>query len=236
VTLELNRIYCGDCLELMREMPDKSVDLVLTDPPYSTPVAISFGRQVVRSLGDLSIQATYVKLLAAEWKRILKPDGKVMCFCDDTYYPVLFTAFYEWPFRQMVVWDKGRIGLGTGFRRQHELIIYASPETGNDLNLWAGVTSHASVLKFSPVPSEKRVHGAQKPVDLLQYLIRAATHEGDVILDPFFGSGSTGEAAITTQRNFIGIEITPEYVKIAEKRLEKVNNHRLTDFGELVSA
>lgn len=217
----LNKIICADCLDVMREMPDKCVDLVLTDPPYSTPVAVSFGREVCRSLSDLSIQASYVKMLSEQWRRICKPRARMLVFCDDIYYPVLFTVFYEWPFRQMVVWDKGRIGLGAGFRRQHELIIHACQETGTELNLWGKVTSHPSVLRFSPVSSQERMHGAQKPIDLLKYLIMATTSEGNTVLDPFLGSGSTAIACAETNRQFIGIELNPDYCKLAESRIAR---------------
>lgn len=217
--MELNKIYLGDCLEVMKELPSNSIDLVITDPPYTSPVAISFGREICRTLSDLSIQATYSKLLAEEWFRLLKPNGKVLVFCDETYYPVLYTAFYSWQYRQMLVWDKDRIGLGRGFRRQHELLIYATKETNQELNLWPGVSSHKSILRFSPVNITERLHGAEKPIELIEYLIKATTNEGDLVLDPFFGSGVVGVAAKLNNRHFVGIEMEQKYVDVANKRI-----------------
>jgi hypothetical protein len=164
-------LYCGDCTEVMSELD--AVDLVLTDPPYSTPVAISFGREVERSYGGLSIQRAYMKMLAVVWRRLAAK--RLLVFCDDNYFPILHQVFYEWPFRQMAVWDKGRIGLGRCFRRRQELIIHAAPESPDDLNTWEGVSSHSSVLQFAPVGNGDREHGAQKPLPLIVYLVRAAS-------------------------------------------------------------
>lgn len=212
-------IYNADCMEILGEMSPAIADTVLTDPPYSTPVAISFGRTVARSIGDLSMQATYMKLFSRCIQRSLTNDGRAFIFCDDDYYPVLHTVFYEWSYRQLVVWDKGQIGMGTCFRRQHELIIHATAQTGSELQTWGDVTSHRSILKFPPVPSANRVHGAQKPLALIKYLLQAAGTK--TVLDPFMGSGTTLVAAKSLGLKAIGIEIEERYCRIAVERLRQ---------------
>jgi site-specific DNA-methyltransferase (adenine-specific) len=221
-TIGNSTLYCGDCAEIMADL--SLIDVVITDPPYSTPVAISFGRETERSYGGLSIQRTYVKMLAAEWKRLQAK--RLLIFCDDDYYPILHQVFYEWPFRQMAVWDKGRIGMGRCFRRQHELVIHAAPESPDDLNTWGGVTSHTSVLRFAPVGNSEREHGAQKPLPLLEYLVQAGSNPGQVILDPFMGSGTTGVACAELGRKFVGIEIEERYFEMACRRIEAAHDQK----------
>jgi site-specific DNA-methyltransferase (adenine-specific) len=222
MTVEL---HLGDCLEVMRGMADKSVDAVITDPPYSTPVAVAFGREKVRRLSDLCIQESYIGFLKKELERILKPNGRVCFCCDDTYFPVLFVQFYDWHNTGVVVWDKGRIGMGNPFRKQHELILFATrgmfiPEKQNV----------PSVIKCAPVPVESRNHGAEKPVGLLTELMRGISLEGDTVFDPFMGSGTTGVACVQTGRNFVGIEIDPTYYAIAERRIAEAQMQpRLTE-------
>lgn len=225
-------LYNADCLEVVDSLPAQSVDLVLTDPPYSAPTAVAFGRENARSITDLNVQAHYMKSCAAGWKRVGKPDLRLLVFCDDDYYPVLHTVFYPWPFRQMAVWDKGRIGMGRGFRRRHELIIHATSQGGGDLNLWDGVTSHQSVLEFAPVANDERVHGAQKPLDLIEHLVRAGSDAGDLVFDPFMGSGTTGVACAKHGWRFVGIEADEHHFRIAIERISAAAGNAGPLFGE----
>ena len=122
-------LYLGDCLEVLPTLG--RVDAVVTDPPYTSPVVTSFGRENARDYeGGLNIQRHFLRLLLAG----ISAD-RVLMFCDDDYYPVIHQEFYSWPFRQLVIWDKGQIGLGRGFRRRHELLFYAS-QIGGDLETW----------------------------------------------------------------------------------------------------
>jgi len=209
------KLYLGDCLEVMKSIPDKSVDAVITDPPYSTPVAVAFGREKVRRLSDLSIQETYISIIKDRLENILVENGRVSICCDDSYFPVLFVQFYEWHNTGVVVWNKGRIGLGNPFRKQHELILYATKGT-----FIPDVANIPSVITCPPITKSERNHGAEKPVDLIIKIIKATTCAGDTVLDCFMGSGTTGVACVQTGRNFIGIEIDPKYFAIAEKRIK----------------
>lgn len=217
----LNTIVRGDCLEVLQEIPDTSVDLIITDPPYSTPTVTSFGRQVVKNLADFSIQEFYMKSLRKEFERILKPNGRVFIFCDDKYYPVLFAVFYEWSNLNLLIWDKGRIGMGRPFRKRHELIMYACRST-YDPQLPAHMTHVPTVLEYKP--ETDREHGAQKPIALVRDLIEAFSLPGETVLDPFVGSGTTAVAAQQLGRNYIGIEMNEEYAAIARRRLEEPAN------------
>ena len=211
----------GDCLELMKDIPDKSIDLIIIDPPYSTPTITGFGRKQVKNVADLSIQETYMKCLKEEFERILKDNSPIFIFCDDKYYPSIYRAFYNWQSVQMIVWDKGKIGMGKPFRKRHELIVYANRET-IDYNRTENITHYPTVLNYKVVTEKEKVHPAQKPIKLLEDLILGFSNENDTVLDCFMGSGSTGVACVNTNRNFIGIELDENYFNIAKERINNI--------------
>lgn len=228
----------GDCLELMKKIPDKSVDLVLTDPPYGT----------TKNKWDTVID---LSLMWSELKRILKSEkSAVLLFGQQPFSAAVIMSNpkmfkYEW------IWRKP---LGTGFLncnkyplKSHENILVFSqkPHTYNP-QFTAGKPYHAkkgpssltdnygsfvpletvsdgkrfpkSVLEFNH-PKEKH-HPTQKPVDLLEYLVKTYTNEGETVLDFTMGSGSTGVACKNTSRNFIGIERDEKYFEIAKQRID----------------
>lgn len=218
------KLLQGDCLELMKDIPDGSVDLVLTDPPYIAPTITSIGRNNNKHVADMSIIKTYYKLIKTEFERILKNDGSIFIFCDEKYAMCLYEVFYEWKCTSLVVWDKGKIGMGRPFRKQHEFIFFANRET-SEHNKTEETKCYPSILKCSPVKSEEKQHISQKPVELLEKLICGFSVESGVVLDCFMGSGSTGVACLNTNRKFIGIELHEDYFNIAKNRIEETKNN-----------
>lgn len=211
-----SQIIHGDCIDEMNNLPDASVDMIITDPPYSTPIITAFGRKKIKNVADLSIQEGYFKMLKAQFERILKPNGRVFIFCNDNFYPSLYRAFYNWLSIQMVVWDKGHISMGKPFRKRHEIILYCNRESFEH-NKSETQTHFPTVLQYKPVRKDK-LHGAEKPLDLIKDLIKGFSNEGDVILDPFVGSGTAVLACKQLNRIGIGIDLNEEYVEIARKR------------------
>lgn len=205
-----------DCLEGIKELADGSVDVVITDPPYSTPVITSFGRKKFKNLADLSVQEFYFKAIKKELERVLKPDGRVFFFCDDKFYPILYSVFYEWLNLGLIVWDKGKIGMGRPIRKQHELIFYANQGSA-EFQKFGEITHIPSVLKVKH--DTNKIHGAQKPVELIEHLINGFSKEGDLIIDLFGGSGSTGKACQNLKRNFVGFELNTEIANASSERL-----------------
>lgn len=205
-----------DCLEGIKELADGSVDVVITDPPYSTPVITSFGRKKFKNLADLSVQEFYFKAMKKELERVLKPDGRVFFFCDDKFYPILYSVFYEWLNLGLIVWDKGKIGMGRPIRKQHELIFYANQGSA-EFQKFGEITHIPSVLKVKH--DTNKIHGAQKPVELIEHLINGFSKEGDLIIDLFGGSGSTGKACQNLNRNFVGFELNTEIANASSERL-----------------
>jgi hypothetical protein len=206
-------LYLGDCLEVIPTL--SPVDAVVTDPPYNIPTQVAQGRGCVSNIGDLSMIEASFRMLFEMTTRLTGDQGRHFVFGDGMSYPVCFRAMYGKASTALLVWDKGRIGMGREFRKSHELILHAwggeAPVVSSD------GTGYADVLKCAPLSSTARIHPAEKPVDLLLQLLRVC---GPRIADPFMGSGSTGEAAILSGRSFVGIEIEPRYFDIACRRLE----------------
>ncbi len=205
------QIFHGDCREILPTLGP--VDAIITDPPYAVPTVVSQGRTVTRNLGDMSVvEAGLGVLFDAATDRLL-PTGRVFVFCDGTSYPIVFRVFYGSFNTALLVWNKGQIGMGREFRKSHELILHG---WRNGTPIFSDGVGRPDVLSASPVPSELRDHPAQKPVDLIGQLITVC---GDLILDPFMGSGTTLRAAKDLGRKAIGIEIEERYCEIAAKRM-----------------
>lgn len=212
--LVMPRLLLGDCVDLVKDIETGSVDMVLIDPPYSTPTVAAFGRQVTKRLSDLAIQEHYFSAIKSELERIMKPDAPLLVFCDDIYYAVLVGLFYDWKQINLLVWDKKRIGMGKPFRRRHELLFYANRGTP----VVNGTMSHIPTILEHPLTKEH--HGAEKPVDLCQKLIEELTPSDGLVVDLFMGSGTTGVAATKAGRRFTGIELDPGYFETAQRRIE----------------
>jgi len=199
------KLYLGDCLEVMRTMPDKSVD-VLTDPPYGvnrdkgfegfggfgTPIA---RRQYQGDWDDQRPDKVY-------FDELLRVANTAMVF-GGNYFSDYLPVGKHW-----VVWDKKQ----------------TMPTFGDCELVWTNVKRNSVkwiTREWNGLlgKEEKREHATQKPLKIIKWLIVNYTKEGDTILDPFMGSGTTGVACVQTGRNFIGIEIDPTYYAIAEKRI-----------------
>lgn len=209
-------LHLGDCLEVMRTLPDGCVDAVVTDPPYFLPAAHYNTRSATaRSLSDLSILNHYFRDFFETVRRVLKPDGFLYCFCDGQSYPVFYvTAYPHFKRVRPLVWDKGTSINGYSWRHQHELILFAESEDSP-----AVPTGDGDILKCRAVPINDREHLAQKPIELLGRLIDKTTPKGGIVLDPFMGSCTTGLAALSVERGFVGIEMDETYFALSEKRI-----------------
>lgn len=217
-------IYLGDCLDILPTLP--VVDAIVTDPPYAVPTVVAQGREVTRNLGDLSIIETAMRVYLLTAAKQLSDRGRIFVFCDGTFYPVVFRVLYGSFNTALLIWDKGQIGMGREFRKSHELILHGWK---TDTPTFSDGVGRADVLRFPPIPSEIRVHPAQKPETMLAELIRPC---GKVILDPFMGSGATGIAALQNGRQFIGIEINEQYFDQACERLAAIQGESKIDMSK----
>ncbi len=217
--MEINKIIQGDCLEVMKDIPDNSIDLVLTDPPYFLPAThYQTRKSFSRNFSDLGILEHFIKDFFNEVKRVIKDDGVIYVFCDGQSYPLFYYHLYHFcKSVRPLIWDKKTSINGYSWRHQHELIIFAQMPKGKPVP-----TGDGDILRMSAVKVDERKHPAEKPAELLSLLINKSSKENDIVLDPFAGGGSTGVACKNLNRNYILIEKEPEYIKICEERIKAV--------------
>ncbi len=223
-------IYHGDTLDVLADIStDSTVDAVVTDPPYasgsrleasksSSGAMLRAGRFSDRPIElDQMTTTGFVWLMRAVGSAVrpMLPDGgSLLSFIDWRQWPNLVGALETCNYRVqgMIVWDKGSMGLGNGFRAQHELVCHASKGVPKIHDKGCGnVITHKRV--------EPTDHPSPKPEQLMQRLIEVVTVDGGVVLDPFMGSGTTLRAAKNIGRKAIGIELEERYCEIAAKRL-----------------
>jgi len=223
-------LYHGDALAVMAELEEDSIGVVATDPPYSSgarnaatvrsrpalrrsdgPHARWFGSDNMTSHGF----AFLVRLLAVEARRLTVQDGHLFSFIDWRQWPVLAGAIEAagWSLSACLVWDKKHFGMGNRFRQQAEFVLHASNGVGDNF------LRHdlGTVFRF-PRPREDLVP-TQKPEELAELLLSAVP--GDVVLDPFMGSGTWLAAARTNDRRAIGVEADERTCEIAARRLDQ---------------
>ena len=230
------RLFRGDCLEVMARLGESSVDAIVTDPPYCAGAVSEAQRtqakgQGIRSenmrrfgwmVGDNMTTAGLtwaLRMMAWAAVRVVKPEGSMLVFCDWRMLPHLAPAIESAGLRYqgLVVWDKGSMGLGAGFRAQHELIMqftFGAPQYHDQ--------GTPNVLQARRVPPADRRHQTEKPVALMERLVAVVAPAGGLVLDPMMGSGSTGVAAVETGREFVGIERDPKSFRLAEARIRAV--------------
>ena len=250
----LDRIFCKSS-EKMEELPDCSVHLMVTSPPYNV------GKEYDKDL-TLSEYIEFIKRVMHEVYRVLVPGGRACVNIANLgrkpYLPLetfIIQAMLEIGFlmRGEIIWDKGgSAGTSTAWgswmsatnptlRDTHEYILVFSKKTFERPNPFGrrSTITREEFLEFTksvwrfPAESARRVgHPAPFPVELPYRLIQLYTFEGEVILDPFMGSGTTAIAALMTGRHFVGYEIEEEYVRLAQRRIEQFLKSRNLELFE----
>lgn len=229
----------GDCMDYLSQIPDHSVDLILTDPPYniaqySTGNIDLPGRSALNNdLADWDLNPIDPSALVADFKRIIKPDGNIFVFTSYNLIGKWHEAFdSEFDTFQFFVWHKTNPApkiFKNGFLNSCEMIacMWNKGHKWNFSNQNEMHNFFESPICMRPERLSDPKHPAQKPVKLLEHIIKIASNEKDVILDLFMGVGSTGVAALKNNRKFIGIEIEKDYFYAAERRIseyEQKNN------------
>lgn len=239
--VEMNKIYNQDCIEGMKRIPDKSIDMILADLPFGT----------TKNEWDKIIP--FIPLWE-QYERIIKDNAAIVLFGQQPFTSKLINSKLEL-FRYEWIWQKTK---STGFMnakkmplKSHEniLVFYKKLPTYNPQDIKTGIaiktgrsrkgnsrnygktgcgnpdyiqtTSNypKDIITFSNPSNKGHLHPNQKPIALLEYLIKTYTNEGDIVLDNCIGSGSTAVACVNTNRNFIGFEISKDYCEIAERRV-----------------
>ena len=245
---ESGRIYNGDCIEVMRQWPDKSIDFIFTDPPYGhnnnnngdlihnreaalglSPNCESGPRAEARPIANDGVEANeLVRAFFKEAARLLKPGCCCCCCCGGGGPDPQFARWSLWldehlDFKQMVIWDKGPMGMGWHYRRSYETVLVAQ-KPGAACKWYDETNAVENVIRPGIAPKilpSIYQHPTEKTPKLAQIFIGLHTKPGDVVLDPFCGSGSTLDAANRMGREWIGIELDKKYYDMASERMNR---------------
>lgn len=228
-----------DCFSALKQIPDGSIDLILTDPPYNIAkystgnLKFTWRSDINNDLAEWDLEELKPTDLIDEFKRILSPKGNIFIFCSYNIIGDYHKAFdSEFDTFQFMVWHK--TNPVPNFRKSSFLnsceLIVACWNKGHTWNFTNQADMHNFIESSICMGRErvkdkegKNLHPTQKPMAILEKIIRIASNENDVILDCFNGVGSTGDAALKNGRRYIGIEIDTNYIDATEERLKKYN-------------
>lgn len=244
--LEENKIHQMNCLEGMRLLPEGSVDLIVTDPPYfienlkenmkAETIRRSSKNNIFHATWDSDFDGlegykAFMRQVLGEFKRVLKDKGQVYMFFSYHHVDWIVSLIKEMDFRyyKFLIWYKpDTMGVFPNqYGCNYELILWfrKKGENGKFKN-HIGVTQRDVMTHNSTMNTERKdggYHPTVKPRALVRQLIKNGSDEGDLVLDAFMGSGTTAVACKQTKRRFIGFEINPAYIDISEKRLSQDN-------------
>lgn len=229
--MEFDVIYNEDCLEGMKRIPDGSVDLIVTDPPYKITPRGSFGgtggilKDELNMKGKVFVH-NYIKISdwIGELYRVLKESGHCYIMCNNTNLSEFLIQIKEAGFNifKTLIWKKDNCITNQYYMDSHEYIIFCRKGKAIKINN----CGTKSVLEVANPKNKK--HPTEKPVELMKILIENSSNPGDIILDPFLGSGTTAVAAVNTNRHYIGFELDEKYFDIACQRLDEVEERVMT--------
>lgn len=255
-------LYCGDCLNVMQDMEDNSVDAIITDPPYMT-TDIDFDKKGFNKdrfmelcidklkpngqmvcTGSLELLAYFAKTFNVRWTGVwIKPIGVMRSHSakKPKSRSELYAVFAhpnhkikDLVFNQVILpgelYSKTQRYKGKARNTNDQITRISSSAFTIDgyKSVNEGIRRQTDVIEAPNKPcmkyTERNIHPTQKPVKLMSTFIQWTTNEGDLVLDPFMGSGSTGVACKELKRNFTGIELNPEFFEIAEKRIQHIDS------------
>ena len=220
--MKINTIYNEDCLEGMKRIPDESVDLVVTDPPYLINYQTNYRKNKEHRFNETILNDNNPDVISEYIKgchRIMKENTAMYMFCSfdkvDFFKQELEKYF---TIKNMIVWVKNNHTAGdleAQFGKQYELVFLVNkgraPFNGKRLT---------DVWNFNRVVGNSQLHQNQKPIELIERCITKHSNEGDVVFDGFMGSGTTAVACNNMRRKYIGFELDEGYYNIAQDRIK----------------
>lgn len=214
-------IFETDALDMMRHMPDESIDLAITDPAYEslekhrkigTTTRLSMSKSSSNKWFEIFPNKLYPELFSQLY-RVMRRNTHTYIMCDqETMFvikPIAEDAGFK--FWKPIVWDKMTMGMGYHYRARYEFILFFEKGKRKLLDL--------SVPDVLPIKRVRDGYPTEKPVELSEILIRQSSVPGDIVFDPFCGSGSVGVAAIKSQRSFIGCDLSFDAANLSTARL-----------------
>ncbi len=217
-----NVINC-DCLDLMKKMPDRSVDLILTDPPYGIDYQSNM-RVMSKKFNKLDNDNNEMRFDAyKEFFRLLEDNCVAVCFCSFKNFADDFNELKKYfDIKNCIIWYKGGGGIGD---LKHSLITdYEIAIIAHKGNFEIKQKRIGSVWQEGKVNPNFMEHPTQKPISIIQKLVKYFSKETDIVFDPFLGSGTTALACEMLGRRWIGCELEEKYCKIADERVKNYKN------------
>ena len=232
--MELNNIYNEDCLEGMKRIPDGSVDLIVTDPPYLMNYKTGRRKDKTHRFNDVILNDDNEQLITdyvKECYRIMKDDTAMYLFCSSNKVDFFKRELEKlFSIKNMIIWVKNNHTAGdleSAFGRKYEIVFLVNKGqrkfNGERLT---------DIWEFPRVSGDGQLHQNQKPIELIKRCIEKHSDVGEVVFDGFMGSGTTAAAALDTNRNYIGFELDEYYFNVAEKRIK--NHTTQTDIFNLL--
>ena len=223
------QLYNGDCLEVLNKIPNESITCVITDPPYKivqggcTNKAVRYSGTSHKELKEGTIfKNNNIKF--SDWIPLLydkvKDGSHVYVMCNDRNMREVLNIAHDSGFKllNILTWKKTKHNPNRYYLKNSEFIVMFRKGKAVNINNMGTY----QVLEVDNV--KNKIHPSEKPVELMRILIENSSHENDVILDPFMGSGSVGVACVNANRKFIGIELDEKYFEMAKNRIE---NHEV---------
>jgi site-specific DNA-methyltransferase (adenine-specific) len=223
------KLYNEDCLKILKNINDESIDLIVTDPPYKLTKRGSSGTMGGYWKGQKAKQGTVfnnndieIKDYIYELYRVLKEKSVLYIMCNNKNLQDMLNEGIKagFHFVKSLIWEKGNKICGTYYMGCYEYILLF--RKGGHRPIKKCGTPDILKIPIRKIKDEKgkNLHDTEKPVELMKILIENSSDEKDIVLDPFMGIGTTGIACKETNRNFIGIEIDEKYFNIAKERIE----------------
>ena len=227
-------LYNCDSTSLIKQFPSDTIDLIVTDPPYrvtSRGCNGNSGGMLTKEINKKGMVFTHNNVNISEYSkeffRLLKEGSHCYVMTNHVNLHEMLNAFINagFHFIKSLIWDKGNKIMGQYYMGCFEYILFFRKGKGIKINN-CGTPDILSIPNKKTKIDGKNIHDTEKPVELMKILIENSSKEGDIVLDPFMGSGSTGIACKQTNRKFIGIEIDEQYFKIAEERINGKNSNK----------
>lgn len=210
-----NKIINADCLDILKQLPDKCVDLVLTDPPYGMSFQSNHRKEKYAQIQNDN-NLDWLDDWCKQINRIKKDNSHIYIFCSWHNVDVFKNTVEKFfPIKNILIWEKNNTGMGdliNDYAPQYEMCLYSNPS-----NKALNGRRDSNILRYARTQNE--LHPTQKPTELFSFLVAKSTNENDLVLDCFSGSGTTAIACHNLKRRFICIEKDKDYYEASVKRL-----------------
>lgn len=236
--VEINKVHEGDCLDLFKQLDDESIDLIVSDPPYKVHKrSVSglkglFAKDITKQGNVFTYNDIDIEDYLDEFYRVLKVGSHCYIMSNGCNFLHFLDVIRESKFNfcRMLIWDKRNLITNQYYMSGFEYIFFLYKESAKPINNMGC----SDILRFANKKDKDyknggNLHDSQKPVSLFQCMVENSSNIGDVVLDPFCGSGTLPLACIRAKRNWIGFEIDPKYVELSNKRIE-IERSKLTLF------